>query len=245
MKRKITTFAMFLAVTLFADAPQVPEPETANDLSSHITFKVDFENGIDAAAARGNARQRMNPKVANVPGVSGKAVTVEQDEKNRVYLRYAMQDNLNISEPGTLLFWLKITEPDNIAKGPVCFFSTDYIKTGYMPFQLELINGKKTMCLYFIGFEGMGRPAARVVPDWKPGEWVQWGIAWDGLEYSIYFNGNLVKSLTLPRKPKQEELNKGFTFSLHHGFAFDEVQIFDIMLTPEQIKQLYLDNAGK
>lgn len=239
--KKIFCLTMLGLTALGAYEPIPPAPAGGDKLASHLTFKLDFSNGIKASIARGNATPRLNLQPTYVDGVSGKAITASQSGKEE--LRYEMKDNLDVTKPGTLIIRSKILDVGKLPKSAVCLFLTEYRKIGYIPFQGQYRkDGKWGMDLYFIGFEGMGRPATGTAVDWKPGEWAQWALTWDGLQFNIFFNGKLEKSITLPRKPKTGELSKNFTFPLVSGVALDEVRIYDIMLSAEEINSLYRED---
>ena len=236
--KKIFCLAMLGLTVLGAYEPIPPAPAGGDSLASHLTFKLDFSNGTKASIARGNATPRLNFQPAYVDGFSGKATTARQSGKVDI-LRYEMKDNLDVTKPGTLIIRSKILDAGKLPKSAVCLFLTEYRKTGYIPFQGQYRkDGKWGMDLYFIGFEGIGRPSTGTAVDWKPGEWAQWALTWDGLQFNIFFNGKLEKSITLPRKPKTGELSKDFTFPLVSGVALDEVRIYDIMLSAEEISRL-------
>ena len=169
--KKIFCLAMLGLTVLGAYEPIPPAPAGGDSLASHLTFKLDFSNGTKASIARGNATPRLNFQPAYVDGFSGKATTARQSGKVDI-LRYEMKDNLDVTKPGTLIIRSKILDAGKLPKSAVCLFLTEYRKTGYIPFQGQYRkDGKWGMDLYFIGFEGIGRPSTGTAVDWKPGEW--------------------------------------------------------------------------
>ncbi|MDR0931539.1 MAG: LamG domain-containing protein [Victivallales bacterium] len=255
---KKTTLTVIISATLslMANAGEIPE-----SLQEHIRFQHSFES-LDVDAARGNPTLRNKgsdfSKTATIEGVRGKALYCQADAPRKAILLYETAGNIDFTEPGTLVFYVKNIDSKAISEEVINangwrkvllseFFMTNYAKTGYIVLQRasSALPGRPGILqLAFPLFSGI--KASKNIPfDFPLDEWVMVSLKWNGVNFAVAINGKECFALSLQRKLDPTEISNFFSIGIPQGMALDELIIFDKSLSDEELVSLVNGDTAK
>ena len=223
-----------------------------------LLFKASFDN-ITVTADKGNGGKKSTNFIPDTlmlrmhPGVSeiGNALTLN----NRENVVYPTEGNFNYRK-GTISLWVasKNWLPDK-KKFQIFFqawFSQDtrflvykFVDPGYLRFVI-IVKGKE------IG--NINIPLKN--SEWQPGMWHKIDVTWDEKSMAVYLDGNIAKQQPYTRNPynfphpidypanlKGHGMHLGIDKSFGHDAddvtAFDELEIYDRILSPAEIRTNY------
>ena len=222
-------------------------------LNEGVTFSIDFNNESLSTARSGGepAKYISGSNSSFVDGVKGKALYASG---KAVSMGFKMKDNLTFSMPGTISLWIKPVkwkrpddmplEKDGKSKARLYqeFFLTNYNPGGgYLGIQRmtsPVNGGKDTIMVFCSGLKGVGLWIGKEV-NLAEGEWHNIVMTWDPKSFILYIDGEIAGRKTIDRKISNNELSDSFSVSCPAETMLDEVYIYDHVLSPESIGELF------
>lgn len=217
------------------------------DASDDIIFYQDFESeNMFAALSSGNPAPIVKfGKIKFGKGLRGNALFCG---KNGAKIRYLLDNNMDFSNQGSVVFWFCPLEWKNSSGQPrVLFFGTEDSR-GFIGVQTEgPLNGAplerelKIMLLYF---KAISDAALSVKGPGQTGDnqWHMIAFAWDKDKIYLSLDGQpySIKKLSAPLDNK---LFPGKTFSIgsngQYNYLMDEFIVYRRILTEIEISKIY------
>lgn len=245
---KPTKYLFAIVVPLFL-AWNSPAEEAKPFLPENITFRISFDNSVNADQAAGEPCREVSTSPEDfIPGVLGKAYLA----KNNMLRGIPGGGNFDVSKPGTISFWLKPVAwkqqkdfPDNetnpkLIKGGAHYclliFSGD--KKGiYLNRCTSHIRGKSDVLQMLAPGTNMKLSGLRDYA-FPMDQWTHIVLTWDPRTFLVYLNGKEFLRSSAARTADSGELDK-LVFGIYQGSAVDELVIFDKCLSPEEVGRYY------
>ncbi len=254
------------ALALLLCAGMIPAALPAQEedpLYENIMFYHSFNGTLLPDQARGNDKIQNGRLVKEnftfIEGIKGKAAYCAA--KNDA-LYFTIKDNIDFSKPGTVSTWIlpkewivqtKDTPNQGKTKWKQTYscgiISTAYSPNGYVVLQRmtsHVPGGKDLLWLGFPCFKEIKKSNVSKNYDFQLGKWYHIVQTWDGLNFTIYVNGEEFLKTAVPHKIATENLARLFPINIAKGMAVDEYTIYDKQLSAEEVKALYQKyTAGK
>ncbi len=212
----------------------------ADDLNEGLIFYAPLDDGLEAVVAKGSPTPRSSRSVTLVEGWSGQGAALKGDAQ----LYYSGVENFNLTE-GTVAFWARRDVPWGQRKSCVLFKAVAgpgwnrnaiyFMITDYNQFRVWVWDNDSKQVLW------MTRPLPPT------------GDAWHHLAFTyrdgqvrIFLNGEEGSYEADGRGDPMSVMPSGrvqtiqFGTDYNHSFegAYDELRIYDRVLTPESVRKL-------
>lgn len=181
-----------------------------------------------------NANYKIIGKLALTDGIKGKAAIVSRINR----ISYPTQGNLPL-EQGTIMFWAKAVDWSNSAMHHYCFVT----RGAEHWLLLNMANNQ-----FFFTAPTIARPPSIIHSlVWNNGDWHFIACTWDKQQAALYIDGKKAGARNWPEQ--LTEVGDSFTLGGHlygktsGSIVIDEFKIFDNALTPEAIKNIYVDDC--
>ena len=215
-------------------------------------FYCNFDKTAVPQIAAGDKTPHPVVEPAYDRGIRGDALVVGLDAPHgKRGIRYAREKNLNWDR-GTISFWVKPLDWKGSDTGFFAMFFSAVEGRNF--FQIyKYITGEN---LYFLRGElGFWLFAQSRPGEWKCGEWHHVACTWDSVQMQMYVDGHLTteRRIFFPQKDlasKRDFLvgegpgSTGYNLKTGRKSLIDEFKIYDVVLTPEEIRKIYLSDAS-
>ncbi len=231
---------------------------TAEEADSSLLFKAGFDSIAVTADHAAGSKDSSNFKPPSLQlrmheGVAGKGNALTLNNRERVaYKNYLNHD----PKQGTVSLWIapKNWAPDK-KKFQIFFDSVFPGGTRFMVYKIG--NDAMLRFLIFLKNKEVGNvyvPMKNV--DWTPGRWHKIDAVWDANMMAVYVDGALAKPMIYTKNPVKFKTplvlpdgrdggamrlgaSPGFAYDKDDVTAFDELEIYNRVLTPAEIQQNY------
>ena len=219
----------------------------------HLTFQLDFEQGLTPATAKGaktvtwlgqGKKAQFAPALPNI-GVNDRSTPGSGFATGREGNAISIPAKGNIStKEGTLLFFVKgnkgvkWNQRDDVFQ---VFFSWQCGPTSLIFY--------KYGANFFTRFYDAELKQIHPLPPYKEDEWNCFALTWRGTEFKWYLNGEIVGQTT-----RQKPLNATDKDVINFGQAWgkqendnrvqDDLRIYDRVLLPQEIFSIYAETTG-
>ena len=251
MKKNV--FALILCAGLI---PAFATAQEEDPLYENIMFYHSFDDTLQPDQSRGSDKIQNGKLVKEnftfIDGVKGKAVFCE---KNGDALYFEAKDNIDYGVPGSVSTWVYakdwiVQTPDTPNQGQTKWkktYSTGLISVCYNPKGYVVLQrmtshvpgGKDVLWLGFPCFAEITKSNASKNYDFQLGNWYHIVKTWDGLNFSVYVNGEEILKTAVPHKITADMLPRLFPISVGKGVAIDEYTVYDKQLSADEVKELY------
>ncbi len=217
-------------------------------------FYVNFQNGTDSSFQGKALSTKSTEEKTFIDGVVGKALLCGKDQA----LSYALPMPLAMQK-GSVFLWFKWIEPDDVSflyLVSLIFQNERFNIYRYPHSAWEILALRQSK-----GNKATSLRAIKVYTDsWreKPEDWHNITVTWNSTESRLYLDGVMINSDVDfgKRNVKFDKINLGMQsvtyidkgrkrINTEKKYAIDEVAVFDIVLSPEQICSLYETQMGK
>lgn len=222
-----------------------------------LLFKANFDNvTVTAGHAAGEKKAYGFPESLALrmyagPGGKGNALTLNTKEA----LTYSNYKNFD-PRKGTISFWVASMNWKPSEKKFQVFFRSD-VPGGYNLLVYKFINQSLLRFAITIKRKEVGYINVPLKnEDWAPGRWHKIDAVWDENQMALYLDGVLAKPLpytknplkfrqkmtfpeTMPKGTMALGQNKHFIHDAKHFSAYDELEIYNRMLSPVEIRRNY------
>ena len=247
------------ALALILSAGMIPAVITAQEedpLYENIMFYHSFDGTLQPDQSRGSDKIRNGRLVKEnftfIDGIKGKAVFCAAKNDS---LYFDIKENLDYSKPGTISTWIlpkawvvqtKDTPNQGKTKWKQTYscgiISTAYNQKGYVVLQRmtsHVPGGKDLLWFGFPCFQEIKKSNVNKPYDFKLGQWYHIVQTWDGLNFTVYVNGEELLKTAVPHKITRDYLAQYFPINISKGMAVDEYTIYDKQLSADEVKALY------
>lgn len=247
------------ALALLLCAGMIPAIATAQEedpLYENIMFYHSFDGTLQPDQARGSDKiqngRLVKENFSFIDGVKGKAVYCAAKDDA---LYFVIKDNLDFSKPGSVSTWVlpkawTVQTKDTPNQGKTKWkktysngiISTAYNAKGYVVLQRmtsHVPGGKDILWFGFPCFKEIKKSNVSKTCDFQLGKWYHIVKTWDGLNFTVYVNGEELLKTAVPHKITGDYLARIFPINIGKGVAVDEYTIYDKQLSAEEVKTIY------
>jgi hypothetical protein len=218
----------------------------AGSLTDGLTFYASLDKGIEADQAAGSPEPRMNQQTSVAEGRFGQGVELKGDAR----LYYSGVDNFDLRE-GTVAFWAKRYEPWAQRKSCILFKAVAgpdwnrngiyFMVTDWNQLRVWVWDEEAKQTLW------MTRPLPEAT-----NEWYHLAFTYRDGEVRLFVNGEEGSYVPDGRgdpmsvMPSGRVTNLQFGSDYNHSFqgVYDEMRVYNRVLTPEEIMALYQHVPG-
>ena len=246
-------FALILCAGLI---PAFTAAQDEDPLYENIMFYHSFDDTLSPDQSRGSDKiqngRLVKENFSFIDGVKGKAVFCEKVNDG---LYFEIKDNLDFSVPGSVSTWICpkdwiVQTPDTPNQGKTKWkktysngiITTSYNSKGYVVLQRmtsHVPGGKDLLWFGFPCFPEIKKSNVSKNYDFKLGEWYHIVKTWDGLNFTVYVNGEEFLKTAVPHKITTDMLARLFPINIGKGLAVDEYTIYDKQLSADEVKSIY------
>jgi hypothetical protein len=247
----------FLALLLCAGLiPAALTAQEADPLYENIMFYHSFDGTLQPDQSRGSDKiqngRLVKENFSFIPGVKGKAVYCANKNDS---LYFTIKDNLDFSVPGSISTWVYpknwiVQTKDTPNQGKTKWkqtYSCGLINTAYNPKGYVVLQrmtshvpgGKDLLWLGFPCFQEIKKSNVSKQYDFQLGKWYHIVQTWDGLNFTVYVNGEEILKTAVPHKITGDYLARLFPINVSKGMAVDEFTIYDKQLSSEEVKTIF------
>lgn len=247
------------ALALIFCAGLVPAFTTAQEedpLYENIMFYHSFEGTFQPDQSRGSDKIQNGRLVKEdysfIQGVKGKAIYCPAKDGA---LYFVTKENIDFSKPGSVSTWIlpkawRVQTKDTPNQGKTKWkqtysnglISTAYNPKGYVVLQRmtsHVPGGKDLLWFGFPRFKEIKKSNVSKNYDFQLGKWYHIVKTWDGLNFTVYVNGEEILKTAVPHKITPDYLARLFLINIGKGVAVDEYTIYDKQLSADEVKAMF------